>query len=38
MICIYCGEETGDEFDEHEACVEASVEEATAGGGELDED
>lgn len=30
MICIYCGEETGDEFDEHEECVERSIEEATA--------
>jgi DNA (cytosine-5)-methyltransferase 1 len=26
--CVYCGGATGDQFDEHEACVELSMEEA----------
>lgn len=27
MICVYCLEETGDEFDEHEDCLEDALEE-----------
>lgn len=27
MICVYCGGETGDEYDEHDDCREASIEE-----------
>lgn len=30
MICIYCGRETGDEFDEHKECVEESIEAGMA--------
>lgn len=28
MRCVYCGKETGDEFDEHEECLEAAAQEA----------
>jgi len=27
MICVYCGEETGDSFDEHEECVDEALED-----------
>lgn len=27
MICVYCERETGDDTDEHEACVERAAEE-----------
>lgn len=27
MICIYCGAETGDDYDEHEECLERSLSE-----------
>lgn len=27
MICVYCGYETGDEYDEHESCVDEALEE-----------
>ena len=27
MICVYCGQPSG-EYDEHDACVEASIAEA----------
>lgn len=28
QTCVYCGEPTGTEFDEHEECVERSLEQA----------